>query len=193
MKNKLKHPFESLQETQLLSIGLLFLVLFSIIAYYTNARFDGVLDLHFVPSISLHQPLMDNIANTISLSLFLFILAKYVNKRSRLIDIIAIALISRIPLYFGVVFNIGQISTETTNHLMEHISDPEQIFNLPALNLTVLALSSLFALAAMFLVCYLVYKGFKIATNAKKKSHILLLIPSVIFAEILSKFLVTLY
>lgn len=193
MKRKLKQPFETLQEKQLLTIGTLFLLIFSFIAYYTNTRFDGVLDMHHTANVLIHQPLLDNIVNTLCLGACLFGLAYFINPRTRWIDILAIALICRIPLYFGTLFNINDISLTTGNHLIENLSTPSAIFDLPAINLIVLTLLTIYSLIALVLFCFLIYQGFKTATHAKKLSHILLLIPTVILAEIISKALVYLY
>ncbi|SFJ17266.1 YIP1 family protein [Myroides guanonis] len=193
MKKKLKQPFETLQEKQLLTIGTLFLLIFSFIAYYTNTRFDGVIDMHHTANVLIHQPLLDNIVNTLCLGACLFGLAYFVNHKTRWIDILAIALICRIPIYFGAIFNINDISLTTGKHLIENLSTPTAMFDLPAINLIVLILESIYILAALVLFCILLYKGFKTATNARKLSHSLLLIPIVILAEIISKALVFLY
>lgn len=193
MKKKFTQPFETLQEKQLLTIGTLFLLIFSFVAYYTNTRFDGVLDMHHTANVLIHQPLIDNIVNTLCLGLCLYGLAYFVNPKTRWIDILAIALICRIPFYFGALFNINDISLTTGNHVIENISDPSAMFDLPAINLIVFALQTIYALAALALFGILLYKGFKIATHAKKLSHTLLLIPIVILAEIISKALVYLY
>lgn len=193
MKKKLKQPFETLQEKQLLTIGTLFLLIFSFIAFYTNTRFDGVIDMHHTANVLIHQPLLDNIVNTLCLGACLFGLAYFVNPKTRWIDILAIALICRIPIYFGALFNINNISITTGKHLIENLSTPTAMFDLPAINLIVLTLLTIYSLVALVLFCILLYKGFKTATNARKLSHSLLLIPIVILAEIISKALVFLY
>ena len=193
MKKKLKQPFETLQEKQLLTIGTLFLLIFSFIAFYTNTRFDGVIDMHHTANVLIHQPLLDNIVNTLCLGACLFGLAYFVNPKTRWIDILAIALICRIPIYFGALFNINNISITTGKHLIENLSTPTAMFDLPAINLIVLTLLTIYSLLALVLFCILLYKGFKTATNARKLSHSLLLIPIVILAEIISKALVFLY
>ena len=193
MKKKLTQPFEVLQEKQLLTIGMLFLLIFSFIAYYTNTRFDGVIDMHHSNDVLIHQPLLDNIVNTLCLGVCVFILAYFVNKKTRWIDILAITLICRIPLYFGALFNINNISSDTGNYLIENISNPTAMLQLPTVNLIVLALLTLYSLAALVFFAILLYKGFRTATNTKKLSQSLLLVPTVIVAEIISKALVYLY
>ncbi len=186
-------PFEKFQEKQLLIFGILILLLFSLIAPFTNTRFDGVLDMHNAHNVLLHQPLFDNIINTIILTLCLYGLAYFVNPKTRWIDIINIALICRLPFYPEVIFNINDISLITGEHLLKNITNPIAIFDLPILNLIVFFALSLYGIFALILFGFLIYNGFITATNVKKTSHKLLLIPVVIIAEIISQFFVYLY
>lgn len=193
MIKSITSPFEKFQEKQLFIFGILTLCIFSLIAHFTNTRFDGVLDMHNVHNVLIHQPLFDNIINTIILTVCLYGLAHFVNPKTRWIDIINIALISRAPMYLEVIFNINDISLTTGEHLLKNVSNPSAIFDLPVINLITFFILMLYGVFALVLFGILLYNGFRIATNVKKTSHKLLLIPVVIIAEIISKFLVYLY
>ena len=132
MTKILTQPFERLQERQLLLFGLSTLIIASILGYLTSTRFDGVLDVHISATpVQIEQPFLDNILNTVLLTAFLSLLARYINPKTRLIDILNIALISRIPLYVITIFGFGGIMQETSDHMMQNITNPAEMINLP--------------------------------------------------------------
>lgn len=194
MTKILTQPFERLQERQLLLFGLSTLIIASILGYLTSTRFDGVLDVHISATpVQIEQPFLDNILNTVLLTAFLSLLARYINPKTRLIDILNIALISRIPLYVITIFGFGGFMQETSDHMMQNITNPAEMMNLPFINLILLGVSSIYSIAALVLFGILVYKGFKTATNLKTNLHKFLILVAVIIAEFTSKIFVYLY
>lgn len=193
MKNAITKPFETLQETKLFSIGILLLLAGSFFAFLTNTRFDGVLDMHMTSYIKWYQPLLDNIVNTLCLTATLFLLSRFLPTKARFIDILNVALICRVPLYFSLFVNIGGIQKETSDFLLANLHNPMAITELPVINLLLFGLSALLALTAIVLMGFLLYRGYRNATNSKQASHHVLLIIAVLIAETISKFLVYLY
>ncbi|MCP1995666.1 hypothetical protein [Flavobacterium sp. HSC-61S13] len=187
--------FEKVADKKLLSIGLVSLLIGSLIAINTNARFDGVLDMHLVKEVQPIQPFLDNIINTIILAVLLFALGKYVNSKTRFIDILNTAFICRIPFYLLPLFNINHAITTITDDLLPNIAEPDLLLQSLATPTTLILIGSfaLVSILALILFAYLVFKGFKTATNLKKTVHIILLVVTVLIAEVLSKFLVYLY
>ncbi|MDR2223023.1 MAG: hypothetical protein LBE34_09820 [Flavobacteriaceae bacterium] len=192
-KNYLTKPFEIVQERNLFMIGTSILLMASIFAYLTHARFDGVIDMHIGSLVLWYQPLIDNIINTACLTLLMYLLSLLQTTKTRLIDLLNVALIARIPIYFILLTNLGGVNEETSNYLMTNITNPMAITKLPEINLIMLGISALVALGALVIFGILIYKGYKTATNSKQTSHLILLIPAVIIAEISSKLLVYLY
>ncbi len=187
--------FERVADKKLLTIGLISLLIGSLIAINTNARFDGVLDMHLVEKVSQIQPFLDNIINTIILGILLFALGKYINSKTRFIDILNTAFICRIPFYILPLFNINHLLFDTTENLLKNISNPDIVvasIQAPATLLLIIAFG-IVSILAFILFGYLLYKGFKTATNFKKAAHIISLVAVVILAEIISKFFVYLY
>src|SRR5690625_4846953 len=107
MKTILFRPFERYSEKTLVIVGVAFTLIGSLLGAAFQGRFDGVLDMHFVPSTSFYQVLIDNAINIFCLVLFLFLSAKYINNKTRLIDILTAAMVARIPYYFMVFGNIN--------------------------------------------------------------------------------------
>lgn len=189
LKKYFIRPFETIQEKTLLVIGILFILFSSLFAFITNSRFDGVIDMHTGSNVYWYQPLIDNIVNTLCLTVLLYLLSLLLPTKARIIDILNVALISRIPLYFTLVTNIGGINQETGEYLVANISDPTALANLPILNLIVLGLSGILSLIALVIMGISIYQGYKTATNSKKLSHSILLVPTVLVAEVISKYL----
>ncbi len=191
----LTHIFEKVADKKLLSIGLVSLLIGSLIAINTNARFDGVLDMHLVTKVLPIQPFLDNIINTVLLAVVLFALGKFINSKTRFIDILNTAFICRIPFYLLPLFNINHAITAITDDLLPNIEEPDLLLQSLAAPTTLLLIGSfaLVSILALILFAYLLFKGFKTATNLKKTVHIILLVVTVLIAEVLSKFLVYLY
>ncbi len=189
MKILLFKPFEKYSEKTLLLVGIFFTLLGSFFAYVFNIRFDGVIDVHIVPTSLPYQALLDNLVNIFCLVLFLYISSKYINKKTRLIDIVNVALVARAPYYLLPFFNINGVIQKATNNVIQ-FANPKLISQISSSNLCILIVFGIIAI--LFLVWYisLLFNGIKVASNAKGKTPIILFIISLLFAEVLSKFLI---
>jgi|TARA_B110000240_G_scaffold65364_1_gene74535 hypothetical protein len=189
MKILLFKPFEKYSEKTLLLVGILFTLLGSFFGYVFNIRFDGVIDVHIVTNSLPYQALLDNLVNIFCLVLFLYISSKYINKKTRLIDIINTALVARAPFYLMPFFNINGVIQKASDDVIQ-FANPELISQISSSNLCILIVFGIIAI--LFLVWYisLLFNGIKVASNAKGKTPIILFIISLLLAEILSKFLI---
>lgn len=189
MKILLFKPFEKYSEKTLLLVGILFTLLGSFFAYVFNIRFDGVIDVHIVTNSLPYQALLDNLVNIFCLVLFLYISSKYINKKTRLIDIINTALVARAPFYLMPFFNINGVIQKASDDVIQ-FANPELISQISSSNLCILIVFGIIAI--LFLVWYisLLFNGIKVASNAKGKTPVILFIISLLLAEILSKFLI---
>ena len=189
MKILLFKPFEKYSEKTLLLVGILFTLLGSFFAYVFNIRFDGVIDVHIVTNSLPYQALLDNLVNIFCLVLFLYISSKYINKKTRGIDIINTALVARAPFYLMPFFNINGVIQKASDDVIQ-FANPELISQISSSNLCILIVFGIIAI--LFLVWYisLLFNGIKVASNAKGKTPIILFIISLLLAEILSKFLI---
>ncbi len=189
MKILLFKPFEKYSEKTLLLIGVFFTLLGSFFAYVFNIRFDGIIDVHIVPNTSSYQALLDNLINIFCLVLFLYISTKYINKKTRLIDILNTALVARAPFYILPFFNINGVIKKASEDVIQ-FANPELISQISSSNLFIIIVFGIITI--LFLVWYisLLFNGFKVASNAKGKTHIILFVISLLLAEVLSKFLI---
>lgn len=132
MKKILFNPFEQFSERPLILFGIAATMVLSMTGAFFNARFDGVIDLHFsIPTFFINT-LTDNAINVVILSLTLFTLGKIRNNKTRFIDIFTASLISRIPYYFLPFFNWNNLILNETEKLMQQFLtvQPEKFHNL---------------------------------------------------------------
>jgi hypothetical protein len=189
MKKILFNPFEQFLERPLILLGIAATIVLSMTAAYFNARFDGVLDLHFSSPTFMADTLMDNALNIVILSLSLFTLGKIRNNKTRLIDIFATSLIARIPYYFLAFFNWNNIILIESEKLRLQFQKA-QPGTVPQFENTQMLLLFVFAgVSIVFLAwfIYLLYQGYKVATNAKGTAEVVLFGITLIIAEVISK------
>jgi hypothetical protein len=185
MKTLLFNPFKRYSELQLLAFGLITALAGVVCASLTNTHFDGVLDTHFGKDVSLETAAFQSLINSVSIVLVFYPLGKWINSKTRLIDIFNISLIIKIPAYFLLPLNINGWAYSKVEPL---ISDPFALQFTPDMILF-LAISSILGLLVLVWLIVLLYNGFKIATNLKGSKHIIMFIIAIIVSEIVSKLL----
>lgn len=188
MKILLFKPFEKYSEKTLLLAGIIFTLIGSFVSYTFNIRFDGVFDIHIESNDLFYQALLDNLINIFCLILFLYISTKYINKKTRLIDILTTSMVARVPLYLLPFFNINGMISKASEEIIQ-FANPELISQISFSNLFIIVVFGIIAI--LFLVWYisLLFNGFKVASNAKGKVPIILFSISLLLAEVLSKFI----
>lgn len=196
MKKLLFNPFEKYTEKQLFVTGIILAALCSLVAYYLNARFDGILDMHLVNDVRFEAPFIDNLINIVTLSMFLFAAAITVNKKTRIIDILNTVLIARIIYCFLPIFNPEFISPGIDEKLLSIDPKEPQSLNLTALDFTAIGITAIGITAIVMigaLVWYiaLLYNGFKTASNSKKVAHTIAFILAILIAEVVSSLLIS--
>ncbi|MEX0995631.1 MAG: hypothetical protein WDZ45_01125 [Flavobacteriaceae bacterium] len=188
MKTLLFNPFERYSEQQLVLFGSITAVAGVVFATLTNTHFDGVLDTHFGQNVPFKTAVFQCIINIVSIVLVFYPVGKWINSKTRLIDIFNLSLIVKIPAYFMMPLNINNWAYLKTEPLLSAMSNP---FNLQfTLEMILfLVLSSILALVVFVWLIILFYNGFKVATNLKGTKHIIMFILAIIIAEIVSKVL----
>ncbi|OIQ21474.1 MAG: hypothetical protein BM557_04285 [Flavobacterium sp. MedPE-SWcel] len=188
MKSILLNPFERYTETQLIIAGILFTAIGCFLGYFFNCRFDGVLDFHTHSNIAIKQPFIDNGVNIVSLFIPFLILGKYINKKTRIIDILAVVIVSRVPLYLLSLINIGGGVTTMSKEFVG--VNPADI-QLNPLTIVILLIISIVSITLLVWFITLLYNGFKTASNAKTITHKTLFGVAILFAEGLSKYILS--
>lgn len=187
MIKTLLNPFEKYSEKQLLIFGILFLLIGSFLGYQFNALFDSILHISFPDNISFINHLLQNIALTLILTVFLFALGNYFNSKTRFIDILNSSLIARIPFYLTTLVNINDASSTISNKLLESLNDLKNI-TISTQDYFVLFLTSILSLVGIIWLSILLWNGFKTATNAKTTKQIVLFILVILIANFASSY-----
>lgn len=192
----LLNPFERYTEGQLLTVGISAGIAGSLLAYVFNGRFDGVVDLHFLQEVAWHEPFTDNLIVLICLLAPLLLLGKYINSKTRIIDITTAILIARIPFLVLPLFNINgymqRLAEEITRSVGEGAMNGSTTleFTLGGMEMVGLIVFAGVSILAVVWSITLLYNGFKTASNAKTISHKVLFALAIIAAEMLSKIVI---
>lgn len=189
MKKVLFNPFEQFSERPLILFGIAATIVLSMTGAFFNARFDGVIDLHFSTPTFFINTLSDNAVNVVVLSLALFTLGKIRNTKTRFIDVFSASLISRIPYYFLPFFNWNNLILIETQKLMQQFLtvQPGAVPQFDNVQMATLVLFAVISIVFLAWFIYLLYQGYKVATNAKGGVGIVLFGVTIIIAEIVSK------
>lgn len=189
MKKLLFNPFEKYGIVLLLSMGLAFTLFGSFLATVFSARFDGVLDLHFHSGIPFWNPFIENAINIVVLAAALFIVARVINNKTRIIDILTAVILARLPLYLLTMLNWNNALGNASKKVLESVKDNSAL-NLPAFDLTLLVITGILTLVSLAWYIALLFNGFKVASNAKGTNHVILFAVSILVAEFISKLLI---
>lgn len=192
MKKLFFNPFEKYTESTLFVLGLLAILGGSCLGFLFNGRFDGVIDLHFSQAVSFSQPFIDNFINSLSLFVPLLLLGRYINKKTRPIDIITTVLIARLPFYLLALTNIEGLMYTTTTKAMTslELQNVSSNLSLATSDITILLLFAGCSILLLAWFAVLLYNGFKVATNTRGTKNIVLFAVAIIVAEILSKIII---
>ena len=189
MKTLLFKPFERYSEQKLLIAGVIATIVGALLTYALNCKFIGVLKLTFVDDGSFTQSILDSLVIISCLTIFLFIAAKYIYKKTRLIDIFVTALVAYIPWYILPIFNINNTLKIATDNILE-FSSPELANQMPLENLVPLVIFGFFTLSILAWFIALLYNGFKTAANAKGTKAIIIFAIALVLADIASRYLI---
>lgn len=187
MKRTLLRPLEKYNEMPLLLFGIIMTALGSFAASLLNARFSGVIDMNITKHVKPVQPFLDNAANTLALFIFLFALGKYINSKTRAIDILNSILIARIPFYLLPLFNIGSLFSSIETKV--NPANPYAI-DFTAGEMVLLFFFAIIAITCLVWFVMLLYNGFKVASNSKTTTHKSLFALAVVLAWAFSKYLI---
>jgi len=186
----LYNPFEAVPDKILLFTGIITFGIGTLLSWYFKIIFDGVFDAHLFSAITFNEVFSANAIDIIVLCLFLFAAGKLVNPKTRMIDILNISFISRIPIYLIIFLIAFTPMEEISSKIMKNISN-ENGLQLPFSEILILLIFSCLSLFLLAYTIVLLVNGFRVATNAKKVQHYVLFVIALIVAEIVSKFIIS--
>lgn len=188
MKTLLFNPFKKYSEQQLLVFGLVTALISIFLSGITNTYFFGLFKIHHALELSIITAILEYITIALCYVIVLYSLGRYINPKVRIIDIINVVLIAKIPLAFLTFLNINDWAYRQTENLMQSFSDPYNLQLTTELSIF-LAVTSVLAISALVWLVILLYNGFKTASNFKDTKHIFFLIISVIATETIIRYI----
>lgn len=184
------NPFETTSEQKQWLVGLLTLILGATLGYAFNARFDGLIDLHFTEKVSYTEPLFDLLISCAITSALLFALGKFINPKTRFVDMLFPSLWAKMPYVLTTFFNINQASYKSGNQIMEAFQKGSH-FEPSTATLALLLIEGAVMLLALMISVIWLFNGFKVATNSKGLRNNIYFILVLMLAEIASKYLIS--
>ena len=189
MKKFLYNPFENYSEKKLVLIGIAGNLVLVGLSYTLNTKFIGNLKTIAQNNIEFYQVVIQHLTILIATTTMLLLIGKYLNSKTRFIDILATTLVSRIAFCLIPIVNINQkMFTISQKILSTFKTDKPEIAIGTDLPYLVFSLIIISFSVVWFLV--LLYNGFKTATNAKDSKTLFLFIATIILIEILSQLLI---
>ena len=168
MIKKLLNPFAFFNDKILLVIGIVAHFVFTYVAKLSDSFFPDFLSIKKNGTPYTYIDLLyQNTRNLLIAIVVLYILGKIINKRTRIIDIVNVVLISRIAYYIVFITDFIPI----VNNNMEKVLKGVTTNNLAVLQETsTMIVVLIVAFVAIFFICvmfYYLYIGFKTVTNLK--------------------------
>lgn len=178
-------PLSSFTDKQLIRINALAFIIGTTLAILMKGMFTSTIDLHFRSSIDPWGTFLENVICVLILTIFLFGAGFLVNKKTRFIDALNLALYVRIPYYIITLTNCTRIFSDINPENIQELTDPNN-----SNQTIVLAISSILMLVFIFIKFYILYKGFTTMANAKKITDYLLLVLGFVLSIIASSLII---
>ena len=182
----LLNPFSKFSEVQLITAGLIFMLINFTVTYLLGFHMDSIFHYGYIgENDSLLRTVLITLKSYLTAIAVLFALGKIFNRRTRLIDIINTVIISQIPGLLLIL--IGEIPVVEQAILTTAELPKDKTPQIPASDLIILCFFAFFALITIAHGFTLLYNGFKTATNIKDVKKILLFAFIVIITTIFSQ------
>lgn len=173
----LLNPFENSTDRKLLIFGCSVFVIMVLLSWHWNILADGIVQLHNNTGLPLWKVFLNTSMNIILLSMLMFLIAKLIYTKSRLIDVLSVVLVAN--------FAQMMVMLLLFNPYMQGIMKPLEtailggdltLKTVPQINLVIISIVGILAIALLYYFFHLLVLGMKIAMNSKKGYHVILII-----------------
>lgn len=163
----LKNPFEISSDKNLTITGILFFIVGIILAYFFQIQLQ-ILRVNPLVKLNITEIVIGHLIIVSVLTIVYFILGKIINNKTRLLDILNTVLISMAPLYVIFFENINGYMYNEIQQIEEAIKSGGMVNIKTSIFSVIISVISI--LITIYFI-YLLFVGFKTATNAKKIWH----------------------
>jgi len=184
-------PFKFIAGSKALIIGIVLMSLISVLGYFSNTHFDGVLDIHYgcpeIPSPYINHALYQLIGWG-TLTIVFYITARIVTKSDiRFIDIAGTLALAQAPLILAAVSGfipsvhicLGDLNTTSLAEMASVLKENILMLSISGLVMTVIVIWSIL----------LKYNAYSVSANVKGAIGIVSFIIALVISEIISKVL----
>ncbi|MBZ4190211.1 hypothetical protein [Niabella beijingensis] len=182
--NAFINPFERFTEKKLAIAGTLCLLAGAILFRWCRQTNDGVYHIAPKPDLTLTGALTEAICCTVLLTALLWVLGKFINIKTRVIDLANATLIHRIPLILGILMIQLPVVKTTTERIL-HATRNNTIQEITSRDLSIASLTGLLMLGLLVYSIVLLVNGFRTAVHAKKAVHYIGFAFALILAEVI--------
>lgn len=162
----LQNPFEMTGEKRLFIYGIIFFIAGIFLAYEFQVQLQ-ILRINPLEELTPVSILLGHGIIVSGLTASYYIYGKLINRKTRFIDILNTVLISIIPVYLLCLQNINNFIRHEAAKVINGLADG-QAFQEPS---SLFIVTSILSLLVIIYFIYLLFTGFRIATNAKKVWH----------------------
>lgn len=194
MKKWLFNPFEMVAGWMSLFIGTAIVFITAVIAFYSNTHLDGVIDLHLADSVSFLSCLLEGFIDWLSMTVFIYIGGLLFSKSAiRIIDVLGTQGMARFPFLIASVFSFFLFGNNVIHYFEYKLLKTGQPVELSATDIILFGTGTLINIVMAIWMILLMYRSYSISCNVKGNKGILSFIGCLIFAEILSKVLISIF
>lgn len=190
MIKRLFNPFTQVAGEKALLLGIVAWIVSSGLAVVFPTNFDGALDAHYGPVSEWYFPLLQNLVNILSLTLFMYVFALlFATSKTRFIDMIGTVSMARFPYVLMPLLNIGNISGSIGQKFVDTMLKQQT----PQLSTSEISYMIFAGVVGVFLLIWtitLLYNAYTVSSNLKKTKAVISFIASLVFAEILSSIII---
>ncbi len=184
------NPFERIAGLRSLLLGLAIMFLTSVIAYFSNARFDGVIDMHGGEKVDYYYYLIDGLIAWLSMVVIFYPVSLFVTKlKSRFIDVAGTLLLARFPMIIDALILFYLKNSEVNKFLESVVLKTNVVYNIQIMDWMFFVGSMLLMIMSTVWFIALCYNSYKVNTNLKGVKAVWIFVVGILLAEILSKIL----
>lgn len=179
------NPFEKFDEKSILAVGVVFFILNFFGCYYAGMINDSIFHLSILEEgQTIWDVVTINLMSYAFAIIVLLILAKFINTKTRIIDIINTVLISQIPLIITMPMMTLPFFKEANTNIAKSAGNFAKI---EILDLMIVAIVGCITLPFLVYSFVLYFNGFKTAANIKKWQHIVIFVVVSFISTIVSQ------
>lgn len=190
MIKKLINPFESIAGSKSLIWGLLIILATSIIGYFSNTHFPGIISVKTAPDFSVSYFIIQGFLNWVVVSTFFYVASILISKSSvRAIDIYGTQALSRTPYLFASFIGFFSAIEKFGKYLMWNLMQKGEPTEITTVGIVVAILLMAITLLLTIWLIVLMFNAFKISANLKGNKLSLIFIVVLIASMLASSFL----